>query len=79
MTLTLTNSLRNLLGPYHRPKGEEGCFQGGYAFPGASWIGIGKNDVTWYEHRVPDTPYWTDSYLQIPFGVRGVKLRKPLQ
>ncbi|MBR2354055.1 MAG: hypothetical protein IKA76_06110 [Clostridia bacterium] len=79
LTLTLTNSLRNLLGPYHRPKGEEGCFQGGYAFPGASWIGIGKNDLTWYEHRIPDTPYWTDSYLQIPFGVQGVTLRKPLQ
>ena len=80
LTLTLTNSLRNLLGPSHRPKGEEGCFQGGYAFPGASWLGIGQNnDVTWYEHRIPDTPYWTDSYLQIPFGVRGVKLCKPIK
>ena len=40
LTLTLVNTLRNLLGPYHNPKGEVGnLFGGGYNHPDAAWVG----------------------------------------
>ena len=74
ITLLLTNTLRNLLGPYHRPVGEEGCYQGGYGVPGVAWTGIGGGDRQWYLHRRIDTAVWSDSYMQIPLGVRGAKL-----
>ena len=77
--IALTNTLRNLLGPYHRPFGEYGTVWGGYGYPDAAWVGVGEPaDAEWYNHRVPDTPFWTDSYLQTRFGIRGAKLVKRL-
>ena len=78
ITLSLRNTLRNLLGPYHRPVGEEGSYQGGYGVPGVAWTGIGGGDREWYRHRQIDTKVWSDSYMQIPQGVRGAKLLFPL-
>ena len=74
ITLLLTNTLRNLLGPYHRPVGEEGCYQGGYGVPGVAWTGIGGGDRQWYLHRQIDTAVWSDSYMQVPLGARGTRI-----
>lgn len=75
VTLELTNTLRNLLGPYHRPEGEIGRIGGGYGFPDYSWIGvIGAEDKNWYNNRVPDTKRWTDSYMCVALGVQGAKI-----
>ncbi len=71
LTLTLVNTLRNLLGPYHNPKGEIGnLFGGGYNNPDAAWVGGASDDLTWFEDRTPDSDAWTDSYMQIPLNVK---------
>lgn len=75
LTLELTNTLRNLLGPYHRPFGEWGQVWGGsYNNPDIGWMGVNTTDAPWYIDRTTDTPYWTDSYLLTSFGVKGAKL-----
>jgi len=74
LTLTLTNTLRNLLGPYHRPEGEVGnLFGGGYTNPNKPWTG-GTTDSEWFLYREPDTAEWAEGYLQQPFGIGGLTI-----
>lgn len=76
LTLELVNTLRNLLGPYHRPFGEIGTtFGGGYKFPNAAWAG---GTPGWYDDRVPDTETWTESYLLTKLGVKGTRIVRKL-
>jgi hypothetical protein len=78
--IEITNTLRNLLGPYHRPEGEPGHCWGNYSSPDGPWMGDFEFDPSdggkarWYEHRSPDSSRWTDSYLQIPFGLTGFRI-----
>ena len=72
ITLSLTNTLHNLIGPFHRPRGVLGAAWGGYVSPNLPWVGITEEDPLWYLHRTPDTAAWTDSYLLRPLGVSGV-------
>lgn len=75
--LRLFNSLRNLLGPWHRPAGEIGACWGGYSFPNLPWLGAVENGTVvsdWYEQRTPDRAGWTDSYLLLPLGFAGPHL-----
>lgn len=69
ITVAVTNTLRNLLGPYHRPRGEIGALWGGYESPNKPWVGVSPQNPKWYDHRVPDTAEWTEAYLQLPFGI----------
>ena len=78
LSLRLYGTLRNLLGPWHRPLGEYGeCF-GGYGFPNKNWIGAvdisGNRFPDWYKDRSCDTTAWCESYMQVPFGVSDVAL-----
>ncbi len=76
LELELCNSLRNLLGPSHRPDGEFGSCFGGYGHPNKNWIGAvddqGRQFPEWYKYRTPDTRAWCDGYLQVHFGVAGI-------
>lgn len=73
--ITLCNTLRNLLGPHHRPHGEEGnLFLGGYGNHNGSWTGNSKNDPLWFDNRYPDTAFWTESYMQVRFGIKNIKI-----
>ena len=75
--LRLTGTIRNLIGPHHRPDGERGIVRGDYDNTDLGWMGCAnKDDKTWHLNRVPDTPDWTDSYLFVPFGVYGISLIK---
>lgn len=74
IVLSLTNTLHNLIGPFHRPRGVLGAAWGGYVSPNLPWVGITAEDPLWYLHRTPDTAAWTDSYLLRPLGVSGVSL-----
>jgi len=77
ITVEISSSLRNLLGPYHRPHGEIGnLFGGSYANPNLAWNGTDKqiSDPKWYEHRFPDTPLWCESYMQTKLGVIGGRI-----
>lgn len=79
LTLKLYGTIRNLLGPWHRPVGEVGACWSGYAAPNQPWEGslALENRQTypdWYLDRVPDRPGWTESYLCLPFGIAGATL-----
>jgi hypothetical protein len=75
ISIGIYNTLRNLLGPYHRPYGEVGnLFLDGYDGIDGSWTGNPNYDPQWYEHRYPDTPFWTESYMQVRFGIKNIKL-----
>ncbi|MBR5528422.1 MAG: hypothetical protein IKV97_05400 [Clostridia bacterium] len=72
LEIQLVNTLRNLLGPYHRPFGEIGNhFGGGYKYPDAAWAAASPE---WYENRIPDTAEWTDSYMLNRLGVKGAAI-----
>ena len=70
LTLTLTNSLRNLMGPYHHVGGEfaqvgSSVFKGNHGWPN---LIPGEND--WYDARIRgNAKLWRDDYYCIPFGL----------
>ncbi|GHU73577.1 hypothetical protein AGMMS49992_12620 [Clostridia bacterium] len=75
--LTIYGTLRNMLGPWHRPVGEIGACWGGYAYPNLPWLGAveyGKVVEDWFEDRYPDREGWTERYLVLPFGVINPKV-----
>ena len=79
LTIRLFGTLRNLLGPWHRPVGEIGACWGGYGEPNKPWEGRfahenGQVYPDWYLDRKPDKAGWTESYLLLPMGVAGAKL-----
>lgn len=70
----LTNTLRPILGPFHRPRGEVGeCWGGGYGDPDSAWTGssAGKD---WYKNTETDSEVWTDTYNQPEFGISDISL-----
>jgi hypothetical protein len=76
LEVTLVNTLRNLLGPYHNPKGEVGnLFGGDYDNPDAAWVGGAANDFSWFTQRTPETDAWTDDYLQTPLSFKDPKIQ----
>jgi len=69
------NTIRNIIGPFHRPIGEKYETWGRYSGPDEPWIG-GKNPIVpnWYEHRTSDSSMWVESYLQIPQGFSEIAI-----
>jgi hypothetical protein len=74
LEIEIVNTLRNFLGPYHQPQGDESeCWSD-------TWTAdydrnTGRRDPDWYLHREPDTLLWTDSYMQNCFGIEGVNIK----
>jgi hypothetical protein len=73
LEILLTDTLRPILGPYHRPKGEIGECWGGYGDPDLSWTGSALG-ADWYKNTSVDSSIWTDSYNQVRFGIGEVKI-----
>jgi hypothetical protein len=76
LRLELVNTIRNLIGPYHRPKGEYGEAWGGYGYPNLPWLGAVDENTRkvipdWQDHRIPDTNAWTEDYMLVPFGLQN--------
>lgn len=70
LEIVLYNTLRPILGPYHRPAGELGeCWAKGYDDPDSMWAGAPSDMRTGI-----DSDEWTNSYLQVRFGISEVKL-----
>lgn len=70
LAVTLTNSLRNMLGPHHHIGGEL-IAVGPLSFTGeSSWTGSDRGEADWYDVRLTDkTPgIWRDDYHMVPFG-----------
>lgn len=80
LTLRLFGTLRNLLGPWHRPVGEIGACWAGYAAPNQPWMGNFAHEnnqyyPNWMYDRKPDRTGWTESYLLLPLGFAGASIR----
>ena len=69
--LRLKNTLRNLLGPHHRPMVERQQNWGWHAYEGAFCEETGARYPRWYEDRSEDTDAWTEDYFFVPFGLDG--------
>ncbi len=76
ITIKLTNTLRNLLGPSHRPAGDIGALWAGYANPNGCWLGHDPHnpDRIWYEERASATYKWSASYFLAGFGINDVTI-----
>jgi hypothetical protein len=72
ITIRLTNSLRNLMGPHHN-KGAEFSEVGPDTFStsGIYWpTPKGYEDPQWFDNRlIGKAKLWTDDYFVIPFGL----------
>lgn len=70
LTLLLTNSLRNLMGPYHHV-GAEFSQVGPSVFSGNHvWPNLVPGDKDWYDARIRgNAKLWRDDYYSIPFGL----------
>ncbi len=75
LKIRLFGTLRNLLGPWHRPVGEIGaCWGGTYAKVSQPWQGVLAHETgnvypDWYIDRKPDRDGWTESYIVLPLGI----------
>lgn len=70
LAVTMTNSLRNMLGPHHH-KGGELIAVGPLSFTGeTSWTGVDRGETDWYDVRTTDKQpgIWRDDYYMVPFG-----------
>ena len=71
LTLTLTGSLRNLMGPSHHVGGEFFSIGPGVFTGDGDWPNLEPGDKDWYERRkTGDAKLWRDDYYCIPFGFR---------
>ena len=78
--IALTNSLRNLIGPHHRPQGELDHAWGENAFSGRYASRLRKTYPRWYEQREQETDAWTDDSFVVRFGLAGhVEIRYLLE
>lgn len=73
LQLELVSSLRNLLGPHHRPSGEPTqTWKDG-------WTGLSsaerrdtdlRSGPDWYTRRDSEDVFWSDDFFFLPFGIR---------
>lgn len=70
LSITVVNSLRNLLGPHHHVKGEMVSVGPG-TFTGAGFWASGPGDEDWIERRAAgkSCTAWRDAYACIPLGL----------
>jgi len=61
IAVTLIGTLRNLLGPHHRPQGE----------PDQCWGTDFTLDPAWLEDEEERQAHWTDDYFVLRFGMPG--------
>jgi hypothetical protein len=72
--VTLTGSLRNLMGPYHHAGGELARVGPGSFTGEDDWLCLTPGNDDWYDmRRTGSTLLWRDDYYCIPFGL----LRNP--
>ena len=72
ISVTLINSLRNLLGPHHNAEGELISLSPDSFTGRSTWTTRRPGENDWYERRLmgPDsTNIWRDDYCIIPFGL----------
>jgi hypothetical protein len=76
LALELVGTLRNLLGPHHRPAGDPDSCWGEPAFRGETDSRSGRRDPNWHQTRNRPGGVWTDDYFVVPFGFKSVTLAR---
>jgi len=71
ITLTITNTLRNLLGSHHRPHIEGEHAWGDAAFSGRYCRETYTQYPHWYRQPIQETDAWTNDYYFVRFGLYG--------
>lgn len=75
LTIALYPTLRNIVGPFHRPRGDIGNhFGGGYSNPDAAWLSVDTTQPGWEKRLGSTDSRWTEAYCLTPFGVGGVEI-----
>ena len=72
VSITLINSLRNLLGPHHNAEGELIALSPESFGGNSTWTTNRQGEADWYERRLrgeENTNIWRDDYCIIPFGL----------
>ncbi len=75
ISLRLFTTLRPIIGPFHRPRGEIGnTFGGGYQNPDAAWLSVDVTKPHWENLLSTPSPTFTEDYNLISLGVEDVAL-----
>lgn len=70
LRISLTNSLRNLLGPHHHKGGEHTAVGPGTFRANNAWTNREPGEADWYDaRREGRAKVWRDDYYMIPFGL----------
>ncbi len=70
LRISLTNSLRNLLGPHHHKGGEHTAVGPATFRANNSWPNREAGEADWYDaRRGGNAKVWRDDYYMIPFGL----------
>ncbi|QJD84521.1 glycosyl hydrolase [Cohnella herbarum] len=72
----VTNTLRNLLGPHHQPKGETDYCYGQDSYSGRRSPETGTSYPNWHANRDEDTLAWTDDYFFLAYGLAGIQINR---
>lgn len=75
LEIKLFTTLRNIIGPFHRPRGDIGNhFGGGYQNPDAAWLSADTSVEGW-QHRLNDADRrWTNCFELTRFGIGDVEI-----
>ena len=75
LTIAIYPTLRNIVGPFHRTRGDIGShFGGGYTNPDAACLSVDTTIKDW-EKRLSRTDYrWTEAYNLTPSGIGDVEI-----
>lgn len=73
LSIVLYPTLRNIVGPFHRTRGDIGShFGGGYANPDAAWLSVDTTQPGWEKRLGTTDSRWTEAYNLTPFGIGEV-------
>jgi len=76
LEIRLYSTLRNAIGPFHRPRGEIGSlFGGGYENPDAAWLSLHTDTPGWENDPEGQFPAWWDNYSLVPLGIDRAEIR----
>ncbi len=72
----VTNTLRNLLGPHHHPKGEMDYSYGEESYSGRKSPETGEHFPGWHAPAAADTSAWTHDYFFVDYGLQNIVMTR---
>ncbi len=75
LEIKLYPTLRNIIGPFHRTRGDIGShFGGGYKNPDEAWLSVDTSQKGWEDKLFETDPRWTECYNLTRFGLDGAEI-----